>query len=65
MGNNKVKILKDEYDFRTGASDNHPWFNSFGGFVRNVETVGGNVVAGPGDPYWIYFSGYATINKVP
>lgn len=65
LGNNRVQILSDEYDFRTGASDNHPWFESFWGFIRNVETVGGNIIAGPGTPYSINFSGYATINKVP
>jgi RHS repeat-associated protein len=62
VGNNKVMIEPNEYDFRVGAANGSPWFSSPRGFVRNVGTVLGNVVSGSGQPYWINFSGLATIN---
>ncbi len=46
VGNNQVHIMNNEYDFETGADDGHPWFESWGGFGRNLGTVAGNTVAG-------------------
>ena len=55
--NNQVTIVENEYDFRTGASNGNPWFESFSGFGRNVGTEAGGMVAGFGTPYMINFTG--------
>lgn len=48
-------ISSNPYDFDTGESAGHPWFESFGGFVRNVLTKVGNANAGMGTDYNIHF----------
>ena len=48
-----VSALYDVYDF------NIDWANR--SFVRNVETIGGSIVAGRGTPFRINFSGRAYI----
>lgn len=62
VGNNQVHIRNNEYDFETGADDGHPWFESWGGFGRNLGTVAGNTVAGPGSSYMVNFVGNANLN---
>jgi RHS repeat-associated protein len=64
-GGNKVRIVSNTYDFDVGANAGHPWFNSFGGFVRNVGTILGNVAAGSGSPFLINFLGTTTLSAYP
>lgn len=65
VSENKVIIKENAYDFDIGADTGHPWFTSFKSFIRNLGTVGGQVVAGFGTPYNIFFKGEATINYKP
>jgi hypothetical protein len=62
-GNRKVHATMgfDEYDFGTGG-DEHPWFDTPGGFIRNCETWAGRAHAGFfGTDYRIYLLGNGTI----
>jgi len=68
-GNNQVEILRNKYDFDIGADKGHLWN---GEFFRNISTWLGEQVAtgfglapGNGTPYWINFSGNATLGKGP
>lgn len=65
QGGNKVSIVPNMYNFDVGANVGHPWFNSVSGFVRNVGTVLGNIVAGSGTEFMINFKGYATLKFNP
>jgi RHS repeat-associated protein len=57
------KIKDNPYNFDWNGPGNstggHPWFKSGGGFFRNLETVGANLNAGPGNSYIMKFSGEA------
>jgi RHS repeat-associated protein len=53
----KVRAERDFYDF-----DMHPW-NSFRSIGRNIETVIGNIVAGRGKGFPIYFYGSQQLKK--
>jgi hypothetical protein len=66
----KVSIVPNMYDFEVGSDVGHPWFESVGGFIRNIFTEGGKGVAtgfgmapGNGTPYMINFSGTATLGN--
>lgn len=66
IGNNQVSIEPNMYDFDIGAAQGHPWFGrGVRGFVRNVGTLGGNIVARSGTPFMINFDGNATLNYQP
>ncbi|WKN46404.1 RHS repeat-associated core domain-containing protein [Tunicatimonas pelagia] len=65
FGGNKVKIVDNEYGFEIGAEDGHPWLKSAKGFGRNVATITGNIVAGPGTPYMIHFVGFGDLGYRP
>jgi hypothetical protein len=65
QGGNKVSIEPNMYNFDVGADVGHPWFKSTSGFVRNIGTVFGNIVAGPGTGFNINFKGNATLNFNP
>jgi RHS repeat-associated protein len=62
-GNNKVEIVSNDYDFDVGASEGHPWV--WGNYGRNSATLLGNILAGPGQPYTIHFSGLGDLNYRP
>jgi hypothetical protein len=51
LGNNEVMVynLHDIYDFDVKTWTSKTW-------IRNIETIGGNIVNGKGEPYiiWIY-----------
>lgn len=64
-GENKVSILPNTYDFDIGADNNHPWFRSVGGFIRNLGTFLGNNAAGAGTGFNINFSKVAYLNFNP
>ncbi|HPQ22436.1 MAG TPA: hypothetical protein PK147_11320, partial [Saprospiraceae bacterium] len=66
VSSNKVSIADNDYDFNIGADYDHPWFGrGFEGFLRNVGTLGGKILAGKGTPYTIQFSGEANLNYIP
>lgn len=51
LGDNRVRIYKDLYDF-----DIHPW-SSISETFRNMETIGADVLHGSGTPFYIKFRG--------
>ena len=55
-GNNYVKILTDTYNFEM-----HPW-DSFKETIRNIETIGADLIHGKGTPFNIKFKGVNKIN---
>ena len=57
LPNDRVKAEKDIYDF-----DMHPW-NSVRRIGRNVETIIGNIVAGRGKGFPIYFYGTQRLKR--
>lgn len=56
IGDNYVTIKNDKYDF-----DMHPW-DSFKEIVRNLETIGADLIHGKGTPFEIKFKGVNKIN---
>ena len=59
MPHDGVRAYADKYDF-----DMKSWWNPFN-WMRNVETLIGQQVAGEGQPYLIYLYGTATLKSSP
>ena len=57
LPNDRVKAEKDIYDF-----DMHPW-NNLRNIARNLETIIGNILAGRGKGYPIYFYGTQQLKR--
>ena len=57
QGNNIYQVLPDKYDF-----DMHRVSN-FHELFRNIATKIGNLVAGNGNPFMIYFNNYIRVKK--
>ena len=57
LPDNRVKAERDQYNF-----DMHPWKN-VRNIARNIETIIGNIVAGRGKGYPIYFYGSQKLKR--